>query len=116
MGRTTTTLSSGGGGVSFFREALLKNSSLLFVFIKCSQSVKGVLLVCCFVKKKRPTKDFASFALLVVVFWSPFSISLLVVADCTHDPPDETLAWSSRPQESTTTSLAQRKSLYVFRR
>ena len=34
------------GGVSFFREALLKNSSLLFVFIKCSQSVKGVLLVC----------------------------------------------------------------------
>jgi len=68
MGRTTTTLSSGGGGVSFFREALLKNSSLLFVFIKCSQSVKGVLLVCCFVKKKDPQKTLRLLPCLLLFF------------------------------------------------
>ena len=111
IGRTTT-LSL--GGVFFFSRGALKK------FLFCLYLLSAVRRWWCvgvlFRKKKRPTKDFASLALLVVVFWSPFSISLLVVADVTHDPPDETLVWSSRPQESTTTSLAQRKSLYVFRR
>ena len=68
-----------------------------------------MLLVCCFRKKKRPTKDFASLALLVVVFWSPFSISLLVVADFTHDPPDETLAVLETPGVDDDFSRAKKK-------
>ena len=72
----------------------------------------GVLLVCCFLKK-RPTKDFASLALLVVVFWSPFSISLLVVADFTHDPPDETLAVLETPGVDDDFSRAKKKPLRV---
>ena len=62
-----------------------------------------------FRKKKRPTKDFASLALLVVVFWSPFSISLLVVADVTHDPPDETLAVLETPGVEDAFSRAKKK-------
>ena len=78
------------------------------------QSVgKGCAVGVLFRKKKRPTKDFASLALLVVVFWSPFSISLLVVADVTHDPPDETLAVLETPGVDDDFSRAKKKPLRV---
>ncbi len=86
----------------------------MFVFIKCKKSVgKGCAVGVLFRKKKRPTKDFASLALLVVVFWSPFSISLLVVADVTHDPPDETLAVLETPGVDDDFSRAKKKPLRV---
>ena len=51
--------------------------------------------------------------MLVVVFWSPFSISLLVVADFTHDPPDETLAVLETPGVDDDFSRAKKKPLRV---
>ena len=69
MGRTTTTLSSGRGGGQFFsRGALKKFLFCLYLLSAKSQSVKGVLLVCCFVKKKDPQKTLRLLPCLLLFF------------------------------------------------
>ena len=77
MGRTTTLSSGRGGGQFFSRGALKKFLFCLYLLSAKSQSVKDVLLVCCFVKKKTHKRlcvsCLACCCFLVAFFYISFS-------------------------------------------